>query len=128
MNLVEALKSGRPIKKKGWDEYVLFNEGEVFQVYQILSEDWEVQPVTYKATLSQLESALDRAYIKHIMEKNGFKEVILSRFNLTCEIDRDTLIFTEREAMEIMLEIMGSKADSMTGSSFRFMDYIKDLQ
>lgn len=128
MTLLEALKSNRPIKRKGWKEYVKFDESEVFQVYQIVAQDWEVQPIYLKATVTQIKNCLEKAYIKNIMSEYGFTQVILDKFKTRCKVERDVLVFTEKEALQIVLSVMGNKADTISGGSDRFIENIEELQ
>ena len=56
MNLIEALKTGRPIKRSN-TEYFLprpINEGEEWTTEQILSDDWQVQPLEKKKVVRWL--------------------------------------------------------------------------
>lgn len=129
MNLVEALKSGKPIRRKGSaiEKYHKPSPTEVFSVDYILS-DWEVEPVYLKATASKIKEELEKAYIPWIMQKYRFSDIILDKFKTRCKVERDQFIFTEEQALKIVLSVMGNKADELPGSSDRFIEAIEDLQ
>lgn len=61
MNLIEALKAGRPIKRKEWGEYFIpSTERPVFMVQDVLAEDWEVEEKRVTITAEQFTEACNR--------------------------------------------------------------------
>jgi len=44
MTIIEAMKSGRPFRRKGWDSWIQPSKTGVFYSSEILADDWEIQP------------------------------------------------------------------------------------
>lgn len=93
MDLISAIKSGKPFKRKDWDLYLRIVEGEIkyegngrdhaMHVSVALADDWEIQEEKIKLTAEQIRSAIlhathDLAFNElitpTIIKKLGFKE------------------------------------------------------
>lgn len=71
MNIIEAIKSGRPIRLNTWDNWYAPNgvgtyldargQGLSFRAAFILSEEWEIQEPFVTITRSQLGEAFNHA-------------------------------------------------------------------
>ncbi len=68
MNLIEALSSGRPIRRPKWiGGYLPLKEVEnfAFSVEDLLATDWEVEEKQITITISQFNKAWSKATTKH---------------------------------------------------------------
>jgi len=60
MNILEAIKSGRPFRRKGWDDYLVLDGDyflknmEAIKKELLLADDWEVEDTTI--TITEFES------------------------------------------------------------------------
>lgn len=63
MNILEALKSERPIKRPEWPGYRMIGESPhgIVRVEDILADDWQVLEETIEITLAQLIEAFKQA-------------------------------------------------------------------
>jgi hypothetical protein len=43
MTLIDAIKSGKPFRRKYEDEYGWRNANEIFKAHEIVADDWEIQ-------------------------------------------------------------------------------------
>lgn len=59
MNIIEAMKSGKPFKRRGWDDYIFIDDAyflknpDSLKKEFLLADDWEVQEP--QCTISQKE-------------------------------------------------------------------------
>jgi len=46
MNIIEAIKSGKRMRRKGWTEYYDLKERPdfYFVIDEIMADDWEIEP------------------------------------------------------------------------------------
>ncbi len=63
MNLIEAIKSGKPHKRKSWKTFLDtpvrvpgFNSIQ-FELDDLLADDWEIQEPTFAVTRKQVDEA-----------------------------------------------------------------------
>jgi hypothetical protein len=63
MNLIEAVKSGKPLKRKGWTGYLKSDEIATQMIYKsdILADDWEIEEKKVTITRDQLFVAYKNA-------------------------------------------------------------------
>jgi len=81
MNLIEAIKSGKPFRRKGWGYYLNSRDGGSLEFDSILATDWEIQEQKIELTWRQVQdalhaSALGSYHAKEVefKEKLGFTE------------------------------------------------------
>lgn len=84
MNLIEALKSKKPLRQKNGGLWIYpLTSNIIFNIKQILADDWEIQEEKIEITKSQLIEALRKDYpsnfilpstYEEIARKLGFKE------------------------------------------------------
>lgn len=58
MNLIDALKSGRPFRRQEWVGWVDLKEERLFSAYEIVADDWEIQEPTVTITEAKLVDAV----------------------------------------------------------------------
>jgi len=58
MTIIEALKTGRPFKRKDWTYYKRFNEPINIFSFDILADDWEIkhEPLVWETPVIKLPS------------------------------------------------------------------------
>jgi hypothetical protein len=59
MNIIQAIQSGKPFRRKGWEVYFPLAGDLSFYGHDILATDWEVQEQKIEITKSQLWKAWD---------------------------------------------------------------------
>jgi len=128
MNLIEALAHNRPIKNSDMEHYYRFSKDAKVSIEEVLREDWDVKPTFLLASKRDLRVCLEDSFITWVMRDHGFSDAIIDRFFVECDVSRDRVSFTEEQAHKIVLSVMGNKADSLSGSSEKFIDMLKDLQ
>ena len=90
MNLIEAIKTGKRIRRKLWaenlgeDTWILHPNHWNFLNEDILADDWEVYDMTVTVTLQQFDSAWDRALEKYNQYGNSalFKDLLTKELGL----------------------------------------------
>ncbi len=84
MNLIDAVKSGKPFRRIAWQDYWLASDSwsKSFLKQDILADDWEIQEIEVKITRTQLTAAwssaladgIDLSNMKKLLfDKLGFK-------------------------------------------------------
>lgn len=72
MNIIEAVKSGKPFKRREWSAYqipeLLASKELRFGTEDFLADDWEIEGKEVPVTLSKLAHAY-----ADIMKRNAFK-------------------------------------------------------
>jgi hypothetical protein len=69
MNIIEAIKSGRPFRRKGWDDYLVLDGDyflknmEAIKKELLLADDWEVEEPSLAACRDQSRSRTHSAPI-----------------------------------------------------------------
>jgi hypothetical protein len=75
VNIIEAVKSGKPFKRKKWDGWVR-DRYEGFTISDVMSEDWEIQERKIELTESQIRKALrtqeNHHYVDAVVKELGF--------------------------------------------------------
>lgn len=81
MNLFEAVKTGKKIKRKVWDKYIDLNEKIGLLNYEsIMADDWEPEGEQISLSKSQILDAIRDNYsidgidFPEFWKKLGFKE------------------------------------------------------
>lgn len=60
MNIIDAVKSGLPFRRKGWGHWFIPGIVHNFSDEDILATDWVTQEVSVTITKAQLREAFDR--------------------------------------------------------------------
>jgi hypothetical protein len=63
MNLIEALKTGKAIRRSIWEEFYSLSTATAYflPVEDILAEDWEVEVTSVELTSDRFDTAWERA-------------------------------------------------------------------
>lgn len=61
MNIMEAIKSGKRFKRKGWDKFHSKSEYTIIDFDILLADDWEVESEPVLITREQFDAAWRRA-------------------------------------------------------------------
>jgi hypothetical protein len=77
MNIIEAIKSGKPFKRKDWQHYYAPNGRYLFFSDAVLADDWEVEDTSFTVTERELrnafgESNFNQAFIEKL-KSGGYK-------------------------------------------------------
>ena len=88
MNLIDAIKSGRPFRRETWGDdmwahacadkdgetTVMFTDGTTFQpyVFDLVADDWEIQEQSITITRSEFLNAFSVA-LKDVENRHGFR-------------------------------------------------------
>jgi len=60
MNLIEAINTGLPFRRKGWGEYYTKDEFDFLIMADIIAEDWEVEVKKVTITEEDFNRAVAR--------------------------------------------------------------------
>lgn len=82
MNLIEAVKSGKPFKRKAWEDWLIKPDYEIeeydFSPHRenIIADDWEIkeEPITRE----RLEKAIEK--FETVVEDNGYWQHAFAEF------------------------------------------------
>lgn len=88
MDLISAIKSGKPFKRKDWVTWVDVNYPEVelkqltLDTESIVATDWIVEEEKIELTAEQVAKAMGKypasiyhAAIRHVLKELGFKDI-----------------------------------------------------
>jgi hypothetical protein len=87
MNIIEALKTGRPLRRNKSNHWIIISNTELLQlsVESILSDDWEVQPEIVEITKDEFYRSIvelaksNFVYHSNIMTEDFYTKLIMDR-------------------------------------------------
>ena len=81
MNIIEAIKSGKRLKRRGWDDYIFIDDAyflknpESLKKEFLLADDWEVEVLPVLVTQEDFQAAWQRA-----VKKAGGTDIVYNGF------------------------------------------------
>jgi len=78
LNFLEAIKSGKPSRRKFWpkEEFININQDYItFHITDLLADDWEIDEPKITITRSQLAEAWNANFIRKAGENPCFEEL-----------------------------------------------------